>query len=152
MDLKLRRLAADDIELMRLLNALFADSFDDAESYSEQPPSDDYVQSFLAAGQHIVLVATHGEQVVGGLVAYHLIKFERTRSEVYVYDLAVARDHQRRGIGKALMTEIRKIAKDLGAYVVFVQADDGDDAVEFYRTLGPSEDTATHNFDFEVDT
>jgi aminoglycoside 3-N-acetyltransferase I len=38
---------------------------------------------------------------VGGLIAYELEKFERARSELYIYDLAVAEDHRRRGVATA---------------------------------------------------
>jgi aminoglycoside 3-N-acetyltransferase I len=151
MDYTLLRLGTEHLDYMRLLNTLFADVFEDAQSYSEQPPSDEYLRAFLSDKAHIVLVTEQDGQVIGGLVAYHLTKFERERSEVYVYDLAVSNDHQRQGIGKALMAKIREIARELGAYVVFVQADEGDDAVEFYRALNPSEDSATRNFDFTVE-
>jgi aminoglycoside 3-N-acetyltransferase I len=151
MDYELLRLKSEYLNFMRLLNALFADVFDDNQSYAAQPPSDEYLRLFLADERHIVLVAKQAGQVIGGLVAYHLPKFERERSEVYVYDLAVSSDHQRHGIGKALMTEIRNVARDLGAYVVFVQADTDDDAVEFYRALKPNDDIMTRNFDFNVE-
>lgn len=150
MDYTLLRLGTDNVDALRSLNALFADVFDDTQSYSEQPPSDAYMREFLADDHHIVLVAQNAGRVIGGLVAYHLPKFERERSEVYVYDLAVSTEHHHQGIGKALMTKVREVAQSLGAYVVFVQADEADDAVEFYRALNPSEEIATRNFDFTI--
>ena len=42
---------------------------------------------------------------------------------MYLYDLAVESDLQRRGIGSLLMEELRRLSKDIGADTVFVQAD-----------------------------
>jgi GNAT superfamily N-acetyltransferase len=55
----------------------------------------------------ILLVALAGEQVVGGLVAYELEKFERERRELHIYDLAVREEHRRQGIATALIGRLR---------------------------------------------
>jgi ribosomal protein S18 acetylase RimI-like enzyme len=70
-----------------------------------------------------------------------LPKFEQARSEIYIYDLAVAEAHRRRGIATALIGETQRIAAARGAYVIFVQADRGDDAaIALYSRLGQRED------------
>ena len=70
-----------------------------------------------------------------------LPKFEQERSEVYIYDLAVAAAHRREGIATALITKLKRIASLRGAYVIFVQADPGDDAaIALYTKLGTRED------------
>ena len=87
------------------------------------------------------LAALKADEVVGGLAAYELNKFEQERSEIYIYDLAVAEGHRRQGIATALIQELRKIAASRGAYVIFVQADLGDDpAIALYTKLGARED------------
>lgn len=48
--------------------------------------------------------------VVGGLVAYELAKFEQERSEVYIYDLAVLASHRRQGVATALIAELKSLA------------------------------------------
>jgi aminoglycoside 3-N-acetyltransferase I len=63
----------------------------------------------------MALVALVGGEVVGGLVAYELDNFERMRREVYIYNLAVAGTHRRRGIGTALIGQVREIAAARGA-------------------------------------
>lgn len=148
MNYTIQRLAGHNLELMRSLNHLFGTVFKDDESYHSAPPSDDYLTTFLAHDDNIVLVAVENGKVLGGLVAYVLRKFERDRSEVYLYDLAVDDEQQRRGIGTALVRRLQEVAGELGAYIVFVQADEGEDAVEFYRSLKPTEDLQTRNFDF----
>jgi aminoglycoside 3-N-acetyltransferase I len=89
----------------------------------------------------IALVALKDSEVIGGIAAYELIKFEQERSEIYIYDLAVAATHRRKGIATALIQELKKIAKVRGAYVVFVQADiDDKPAIALYTKLGVRED------------
>jgi aminoglycoside 3-N-acetyltransferase I len=150
MDITINHLTAHDAPKLQQLNKLFGAVFDDADSYHTHPPRAEYLADFLANSHNIVLVAEHDSQIVGGLVAYCLPKFEQERKEVYLYDLAVAADHQRQGIGKLLVDELHAIAKSLGAYVVFVQADEDDDAVAFYESLQPAENLRTRSFDFEV--
>ncbi len=89
-------------------------------------------------------------QVVGGLAAYELRKFERERSEIYIYDLAVAQEHRRRGVATGAINELKRMARQRGAYVIFVQADRGDDpAISLYEGLGTREDV--HHFDLRLD-
>jgi aminoglycoside 3-N-acetyltransferase I len=97
----------------------------------------------------IVVVARHGGEVIGGLAAYELRKFERDRREIYIYDLAVAKAHRRKGVATGLIGELKRIARERGAYVIFVQADPGDGpAIALYEGIGSREDV--HHFDIPV--
>lgn len=151
MDITTNQLTEQDVPKLQKLNELFGAVFEDADNYQSRLPRPEYLADFLAQGQNIVLVAERDGQIVGSLVAYCLTKFEQERKEVYLYDLAVSTDYQRHGIGKMLINELRAVAKSLGAYIVFVQADEGDDAVAFYESLGPVENLKTRNFDFECE-
>lgn len=85
-------------------------------------------------------MALLGKEVVGGLVAYELDKFERARRELYIYDLAVAKGHRRQGVATALIKRLGEIAVRRGASVVYVQADYGDEpAIALYDRLGTRE-------------
>ena len=89
----------------------------------------------------IVLVALIKDRVVGGLVAYELEKFEQPRSEIYIYDLAVDENRRRQGVATALIEDLRRIARERGAWVIFVQGDYGDDpALALYDKLGTREE------------
>src|SRR6188508_147819 len=96
--LRVDRLTAADIGLLRQLNSLFAEAFHDADSYCAAPAGDDYLADVLARDEVIVLVGSLGRTVVGGLVAYELPKLEQARSEIYIYDLAVSGTFRRRGV------------------------------------------------------
>jgi aminoglycoside 3-N-acetyltransferase I len=144
------RLGPADILLLRELNALFGDAFDDRETYRGKPPTDAYLQGLLGKEHVIVLVAIEGEKITGGLVAYELDKFERMRSEIYIYDLAVDTAHRRRGVATALIEYLREIATRRNAWVIYVQADYGDEpAIGLYEKLGDREEVL--HFDITVD-
>lgn len=142
-------LSADDLPLFRASMALFGRVFDDAESYQGAPPTDDYVRDYLGKPGNILLAATQDGAVIGALAAYVLQKFEQARSEVYIYDLAVDEAHRRKGIATALIEQLKSMARERGAWVIYVQADHGDDpAINLYTKLGIREDVM--HFDIEL--
>ena len=127
---------------------MFADCFDDAENYLSNPPSDEYLTGLLEKDNVVPIIALVDGTVVGGLVAYELEKFEQQRSELYIYDLAVDEGYRRQGIATALIEAVRQVARQRKAWVVYVQADYGDEpAVELYSKLGIREDVL--HFDIE---
>lgn len=140
-DVEVRRLGQGDLRAMRELNVLFATVFDDDESYSAHPAGDDWLSDLLEQRHFIALVARHGDELVGGLVAYELQKFEQARREIYIYDLAVAEHCRRRGVATSLIEYLRHIAAERQAWVIFVQADYVDPpAIALYSKLGAREE------------
>jgi aminoglycoside 3-N-acetyltransferase I len=136
-----RQLGPGDITLFLELLTMFGEAFEEMETYAGAQPSEAYLTNLFRGDQFIALAALQGEAVVGGLTAYELKKFERERSEIYIYDLAVAAKHRRGGIATALIAQLKAIAKSRGAYVIFVQADPRDKpAVALYAKLGRRED------------
>lgn len=140
-DFIVRPLTATDLPYLRELNLLFADAFHEPEQYCSAPPSDGYLRRLLSDPLNIVLVAAAGAEVVGGLVAYELRKFEQERSEVYIYDLAVAEAFRRRGVASALLEHLCRMAAERGASAIFVQADYVDaPAIALYEKFGAREE------------
>lgn len=149
--LTIRSLASGDVALMEAMLKMFGEAFDEVETYSSARPSKLYLERLLGAGHFIALVALKDGMTVGGIAAYELPKFEQERSEIYIYDLAVAAAHRREGIATALIQELKKIAAARRAYVIFVQADIGDTpAIALYRKLGTPERVL--HFDIGVDS
>ncbi len=99
----------------------------DPDSYFANQPGDEYLNKLVASETFIAIAAFSGDRVVGGLTGYVLPKFEQQRSDPYIYDLAVAEDWRRRGIATEMIESLRIAAADRGIYVIFVQADYGDD-------------------------
>ena len=140
MGLVIHHLGADDVALLDATRALFGRAFEDEQTYGAAPPPA-YTRALLARESFIALAAVQAGKVIGGLVAYELPKFEQARSEIYIDDLAVAEAHRRRGVATALIRRLQAIAAERGAWVIFVQADRGDDpAIALYSKLGTRED------------
>ncbi|MGH7615151.1 MAG: GNAT family N-acetyltransferase, partial [Gemmatimonadales bacterium] len=93
---------------MKALVAAFGEAFDAVETYTGNQPSADYLQRLLGSDYFIALAALKNGEVVGGIAAYELKKFEQERSEIYIYDLAVSAAHRREGIATALIQELKK--------------------------------------------
>jgi Acetyltransferases len=136
-----QQISADELPLMHSLLDCFGEAFDEGDTYGDRRPDDNYLRNLLNERTFIALVAVENAQVIGGLAAYELKKFEQPRSEIYIYDLAVAEEHRRRGVATTLIRHLQKIAAERGAWVVFVQADYEDEpAVRLYSKLGIREE------------
>jgi aminoglycoside 3-N-acetyltransferase I len=147
--INIRQLDANDLVLMEGLLATFGEAFDEVDTYNSSRPSHAYLKRLLSSNYFIALAALKNGSVVGGLTAYELQKFEQERSEIYIYDLAVATAHRREGIATALIQKLKQIAVARAAYVIFVQADIEDDpAIALYTKLGIREDVL--HFDIAV--
>jgi aminoglycoside 3-N-acetyltransferase I len=145
-----RRLAPDQVPQMRAMLSMFGQAFGDVETYTGRQPPDQYLADLLSSSTFIALAALEGDAVIAGLAAYVLPKFEQPRREIYLYDLAVAESHRRRGVATSLIRSLQRVGREMDAYVVFVQADHGDEpAVALYTGLGVREDVM--HFDIAID-
>ncbi|HEY8091216.1 MAG TPA: GNAT family N-acetyltransferase [Polyangiaceae bacterium] len=127
------RLGARDVAVARKLFSAMAEVFEE----EHEALSDAYVARLLASDAMWVLAATSGEDVVGGLTAHTLPMTRSESREIFIYDLAVRPEHQRRGVGRLLVTHLRKLSGEAGIHDVFVPADEEDaHALDFYRALG----------------
>lgn len=144
-----RRLIPGEASAFHQLNELFAVAFGEADKPRAAKPTTAYLERLLQMQHVIPLVAFADGKIVGGLVAYELDKFEQERREIYIYDLAVQEDCRRRGVAMALIAHLREIGRQRGAWVIYVQADYGDEpAIALYTKLGEREDVM--HFDIAV--
>ncbi len=149
MDFTYKYLFPSDVPLLKKLLKMFGKAFNEEATYGDAIPSDDYLRSLLSKSHFIAIVAIDVDEVVGGLAAYVLEKFERDRREIYIYDLAVDEVYRRKGIATKLINKLKEIGKEQDAYVIYVQADYGDDpAIRLYESLGVREEVL--HFDIEV--
>ncbi len=132
-DARIRRLTADDLATARAAFALLVEVFDEGAG----PLGDDYLVQILSLGSFWALTASVDDEVVGAITAHTLPMTRSPSSELFIYDLAVRPDHQRRGIGRRLVLDLCAAAARAGIATVFVPADDEDaHALAFYRSLG----------------
>lgn len=102
-----------------------------------EPLPDDYVVWLLDRDSFWAIAAFAGDDIVGGITAHTLPMTRSPSSEVFIYDLAVRRDHRRQGVGSKLVLELREAAAAAGCGDVFVPADNEDKhALDFYRAQG----------------
>lgn len=146
--IEIQRVGPGDVSKMEAANRLFSDVFGE-EGYHGPPASRDHLDRLLADNKFIALTAHIEGEMVGALAGYELVKFEAERSEIYIYDLAVREQYRRLGVASALIEALKPIARERGAWVIFVQADPPDaPAVALYDKLGNREEVL--HFDISV--
>lgn len=112
---------------MYRISDLTKDQADDIEKRLE-----DYDGSFLPKplGGQIQIGAFDGEQLIGGLDA-SMTSFRI----LYVSSLFVDEDYRQKGIGKSLMEEAERRAKELGADMIRLDTFDWQGR-DFYESIG----------------
>lgn len=135
-----RRLTVNDRVLARALFAVMAEVFEE----EREELSDHYIDGLLDRPDFWVIAAIADDEVIGGLTAHTLPMTRNATSEIFIYDLAVRRDHQRQGVGRDLVAHVRSQAAAMGIDVAFVPADNDDvHALDFYRAIGGAESPVT---------
>ncbi|MGA5691640.1 GNAT family N-acetyltransferase [Cytobacillus pseudoceanisediminis] len=142
-----RKLAIGDESSFSKLVLLFNKEF---ESPDLNYVNDKNIRSLIAKPDFICFVAFIGDKVVGGLTGYELQMYDQEGSSMYLYDLAVDKNYQRRGIGSNLVGELMDYCRSKDIKDLFVQADVEDQhAVEFYNKIG-GDDSETVQFSFHL--
>jgi aminoglycoside 3-N-acetyltransferase I len=132
--IKVRKLTQEDPSAFKLLIHLFNVVFEQDESAMS---SDVNLVKLLSNNHFIAMAAFYQNEIAGGLTAYELPMYSSDTSEIFVYDLAVKPDYQRRGIGKRLIQYLKEYCLENGINEFFVLAHEEDvHAVEFYHSTG----------------
>lgn len=84
MPVQIRELTSNDVVLMNALLTNFGEVFGDIKTHTDKRPSADYLRSLLAGDSFVALAALESDEVIGGIAAYELRKFEQDRSEFYI--------------------------------------------------------------------
>jgi aminoglycoside 3-N-acetyltransferase I len=130
------RLGAGDVAVARAMFSMMAATF--GEPGGEL--GDEYIAGLLSRPAFWAIAAIDGEDVVGGVTAHVLPMTREQASELFLYDIAVRPDRQRRGVGRSLVGHLREAAAAESIGTLFVAADREDEhAIEFYRALGGEE-------------
>ena len=138
MNEQIKKLEINDIEKFMELIKLFEEVF---EMKDFVIPPKDHLQNLLVLKSFLVFAALQNDKVVGGITAYSMMQYYSTRDAVFIYDLAVAKNMQRKGVGKKLIAELNSHCKKAGVEVTFLEADEPDEyAIEFYRSTGAVEE------------
>jgi GNAT superfamily N-acetyltransferase len=84
-----------------------------------------------------VLLASVGEEIAGFAMFFHNFSSWRGRRGIFLEDLFVRPEMRRRGVGRALLAELARIARERKcARIEWLVVDWNQPAIDFYRSLG----------------
>lgn len=114
-----------------------------AAALFDEAPRDDALERFLRSDDHHLLLALEGEEPVGFVTGVELTHPDKG-VEMFLYELGVAEDARRRGIGRALVEALAALARDRGCRGMWVLTDEENvAAVATYRGAGATKDERT---------
>lgn len=132
-EIRTTRLQAGDQQVARELFELLATVFGEESG----PLSDHYIAELLGREDFWAIAAFVDGEVVGGITAHTLPMTGRQACEMFIYDVAVREQYQRKGVGRRLIAALSEAAAAAGVDDIFVAADNSDvHALDFYRALG----------------
>lgn len=116
----------------------------------DAPIDTDRLAAFLGAPSHFMAVARSGGLVVGQVRAMvHLQPDGPT--QLYIDNLGVAPDHQRQGIGRALLREAFLWGQEMGCEDAWVATElDNQPARALYHTVQSAADEAVAYFTLDI--
>lgn len=149
MKIEISKLAPNDIDYFTDLIRIFEKIFE-WDNFST--PKRTHLQKLISNKNLLVFVAKTNKKLLGGLTAHVLDRYDSEKASVYIYDLAVITEFQRKGIGKLLIATLNDYCKKNDFNEVFVQAETDDiQAVNFYRTTAISNELKATHFTYSFD-
>ena len=118
-----------------LLQCLAPGVFDD-------PLIPQITQEFLSDSRHHLAVAIEGGLVIGFASAVHYIHPDKPQPEMWINEVGVAPDYQRRGVGQAILRALLALARDLNCSEAWVLTErPNTPAMKLYSSLNGIEAT-----------
>jgi ribosomal protein S18 acetylase RimI-like enzyme len=106
----------------------------------------------LAEERTVFLAAFDGDDPIGFLLAYELLRRRGDPSQLFVYEVGVDDGYRRQGVATTLFRELGRIARERGIRHGFVLTNEAHEAaMELYRSLGgvrPNADDVLWDFDY----
>lgn len=148
METKIEILQPDNIEELYQLISVFENVF---EMESFERPSQTHLKKLLKKESFFAVLAKINNKIIAGLTVYVLDQYYSESPLAYIYDLAVLKEYQRKGVGKKLINFTIDYCKQKGFEEVFVQADKIDDyAIDFYRSTKPTVEAPVVHFNYKL--
>ena len=115
----------------------------------------DYVRVFLKNDRHYLLAAIQGNIPLGFILAYRLQRVDRDQDMMFFYEINVANQHRKKGIGTALINKLKEICRQENILKMFVLTKRSNTAAyNLYKKTGGMADAAGdevtfvyHNYD-----
>lgn len=126
-----RRLGVRDVEAVLRARPLF-----------DEPPDPSAVEAYLRDERNVFLLAEEGVESVGFLRGTELGQLKSSRRQMFLYEIAVAENSRRRGVGRALIERLLRDCRERDFEEVFVFTDPSNEAaVRLYRSTGANTET-----------
>lgn len=133
---------------LAVLANVAAEVFDD-------PIDEAAARAFLSDPNHFLVVARDEEKhglVIGFASAVRMFHPDKEKPELFVNEVGVAPEYQRRGVGKALMKTLLDEAKKAGCRGAWVSLDeDNEAALALYKAAGGKTPERQIHIDFDFD-
>src|SRR5687768_15223635 len=111
-----------------------------AEHLYDGPARAEWAERFLAAPGHLMLIAYVDGAPAGMISGIEMLHPDKG-AEMCLYELSVDEAYRRRGIGRALVEALLKVARERGCHDMWVGVDtDNDPALASYRSAGAKDD------------
>lgn len=94
-----------------------------------------HTEQFLTNSSNYLIVAESGDSIAGFLSAHKLTRFKDARQKMFIYEVDVAPQRQRHGVGRRLVESILGIARDEGVDTAFVFTDQRNAAARALYTV-----------------
>jgi aminoglycoside 3-N-acetyltransferase I len=148
-EFKIKRLHTKDVKLFGKLIELFQKIF---EMKNTTPKGESYLKKILANPQFIAFTAFRENKVIGGLTGYELPMYYSKQSEIFIYDVGIKPEFQRKGVGKMLLSALKEYGKQNGVKEIFVAAHAEDrHALKFYKAINGKPEKVVH-FNYKLHT
>ena len=96
-----------------------------------------HMRTFLSNDCNYLIVASAGDKPVGFVLGYELPRVDGPRPMMFLYEIGVAKSHRRKGIGLALMEELKSYCAARGCCKMFVPTSTSNEAaMALYRSAG----------------
>ncbi|WP_328400461.1 GNAT family N-acetyltransferase [Streptomyces sp. NBC_00390] len=138
---------------MDIRRATTVDELIAAEHLYDGPARPEWVERFLAADGHLMLIA-YVDGAPAGMVSGIEMLHPDKGTEMCLYELSVDGPFRGRGIGRARTQALVEVARERGCYDVRVGVDtDNEAALATYRSAGARDDGifTMHTWDLTAD-
>jgi ribosomal protein S18 acetylase RimI-like enzyme len=144
----LRYLASADSDLDQVVAEL---NDEDRWGDFDRPFTVASLKRFLESDHHFYLLACVGDEIAGAAHAY-LLQHPAGSLHLYIDEVDTSKRHRRKGVATAMMQELIRLSRQLGAEDAWLGTeDDNDPAKALYRSLRPSTVEYGPLFTFEND-
>lgn len=108
-----------------------------ASIFRSSQVSTDYMAALLADDRNHLIGVFSDQRLVGYALGYQLQRIDGRGPMMLLYEIEVAEDHRRRGIGRALVEELKRACRDRQFAKMFVFTEESNGAARaLYASTG----------------